>query len=152
MSRRAILAAAGAGMTAVLAGCAVYGAASAPPPRTAGETTGGAPSSGGASVTAQSGGTKPALAQASDIPVGGGKVLVDQQIVLTAPAAGTIKAFSAVCTHAGCVVANVSDGTINCICHGSKFNITDGGVANGPASSALPPVAIKVDGGAITLA
>jgi Rieske Fe-S protein len=148
MSRRAVLAAAGAGMTAVLAGCAVYGGASAPPPQAPAQRS--AAQSGGADGSA-SGGTKPALAKVADIPVGGGTVLADQKVVLTAPEAGNIKAFSAVCTHQGCVVANVSGGTINCICHGSKFRITDGGVVNGPATSPLPPVAISVDGGAVTL-
>ncbi|HET9650334.1 MAG TPA: Rieske (2Fe-2S) protein, partial [Microlunatus sp.] len=46
-------------------------------------------------------------------------------------------AFSKICTHAGCPVSDVTD-TIDCLCHGSRFSITDGSVVNGPASQPLP--------------
>jgi Rieske Fe-S protein len=89
------------------------------------------------------------LAKVADIPVGGGAVLRDQQLVITQPAAGTFACFTAVCTHQGCLVSEVSNGTINCPCHGSKFNVADGSVAGGPAPSPLAPVAITVDGDTI---
>ena len=91
-------------------------------------------------------------ASTSDIPVGGGKILTDKKIVITQPGSGTFRAFSAVCTHAGCTVGSVSGGTINCPCHGSRFNITNGSVVNGPAASPLPPVSIKVQGNSIVQA
>jgi len=75
-----------------------------------------------------------------------------KNIVITQPEAGTFKAFTAVCTHAGCIVNTVSGGTINCPCHGSKFSIKDGSVVNGPASSPLAPIAIKVEGTSIVQA
>jgi len=78
--------------------------------------------------------------------VGGGEVLTDQKIVVTQPKAGTFAAFTAVCTHLGCLVDSVSGGTINCPCHGSKFSITNGSVVNGPATSPLAAVSIKVQG------
>ncbi|NBH03113.1 Rieske (2Fe-2S) protein, partial [Amycolatopsis sp. SID8362] len=96
------------------------------------------------------GGTE--LGAAADIPVGGGKVFADRQVVVTQPVAGTFAAFSAVCTHQGCTVDTVADGTINCPCHGSKFKIADGSVANGPASQPLAKKAVTVTGGKITLA
>jgi Rieske Fe-S protein len=51
-----------------------------------------------------------------------------------------------------CPLASVEGGTINCNCHFSKFNITDGSVASPPATQPLPPMAIKVTGSDITLA
>src|SRR5258706_16467905 len=45
--------------------------------------------------------------KAADIPVGGGKIFPDAQIVVTQPTTGTFKAFTAVCTHQGCVVGKV---------------------------------------------
>ena len=87
----------------------------------------------------------------ADIPVGGGRILADQQVVITQPTAGTFMAFTAVCTHRGCVVASVADGTIVCPCHGSKFSITDGSVTGGPAPAPLAPVPITVSGSTITL-
>lgn len=72
-------------------------------------------------------------------------------MVVTQPEEGEFKAFSAVCTHAKCLVSTVSDGTINCPCHGSKFSITDAAVEAGPATRPLPAEQITVEGGAIRL-
>ena len=91
------------------------------------------------------------LAATSEVPVGGGLILQDEKIVVTQPTEGNFKAFTAVCTHQGCVVATV-EATINCTCHGSKFSIEDGSVAGGPAPSALAAVEITVDGDKILTA
>ena len=92
-----------------------------------------------------------ALATAADVPVGGGTIFADEKVVVTQPAEGDFKAFTAVCTHAGCLVGQVADGTIQCPCHGSQFSITDGSVSNGPASSPLEEVGITVEGDSISL-
>jgi Rieske Fe-S protein len=105
---------------------------------------------GGGSAAAGSGGT--ALAKTSDIPEGGGKVFADQGVVVTQPSAGTFKAFSSKCTHAGCAVKDISDGVINCPCHGSQFSATDGSVKKGPATQPLPAAKITVSGDEIKLA
>ncbi|CAM5287289.1 Rieske (2Fe-2S) protein [Streptomyces abikoensis] len=91
------------------------------------------------------------LAKAADIPEGGGKVFPDRKVVVTQPAKGEFKAFSAVCTHQGCVVRDVSGGTINCPCHGSKFGIADGSVKGGPAQRPLPQEQVSVRDGALHL-
>ena len=62
----------------------------------------------------------------------------------TQPASGQYKAFSAVCTHVGCLVNKVTSGTIDCPCHGSEFKITNGAVVAGPAPSPLPARQIKI--------
>jgi Rieske Fe-S protein len=153
-SRRAVLAAMGAaGVTVALAGCQTYGnestPAAAPPAAPPPPATPASPSASGKAAEPP----PPAgIAKVSDVPVGGGKVLKAQRVVLTQPQAGTIKAFSTVCTHQGCDVNEVADGTINCPCHGSKFKIDDGAVADGPARKPLPPVAVTVTGGSIALA
>ncbi|MEV5973311.1 Rieske 2Fe-2S domain-containing protein [Streptomyces sp. NPDC051921] len=109
-----------------------------------------APSRTPSSPAASSG--PPALAKTSDIPVGGGTVFKDEKVVVTQPAQGDFKAFSAVCTHQGCLVNKVADGTIDCPCHGSKYRITDGSVVAGPAPRPLPAEKIDVTSGTITLA
>ncbi|NEB52640.1 Rieske (2Fe-2S) protein, partial [Streptomyces griseus] len=91
------------------------------------------------------------LARTGDIPVGGGTVLKERKVVVTQPEEGEFKAFSAVCTHASCLVSTVSDGTINCPCHGSRFSITDASVEAGPATRPLPAERISVSGGTIRL-
>ncbi|MFE5515073.1 Rieske (2Fe-2S) protein [Streptomyces sp. NPDC056529] len=93
-----------------------------------------------------------ALARTSEIPVGGGAVFAEEKVVVTQPTAGEFKAFSAVCTHQGCLVNKVADGTIDCPCHGSKFRVADGSVVTGPATRPLPAERINVSDGTITLA
>lgn len=159
LSRRGVVAAAGgAGLAAVLTACGSSDKSSGSSDTTTSGTSAGGSSQTSAtpepsasdSASASGGGT--ALARTSEIPVGGGRVFADQKVVVTQPAAGQFKGFSAVCTHQGCTVAGVSGGTIDCPCHGSKFHIADGSVANGPASAPLPPRQITVAGGEITLA
>ena len=148
--RRTLLACAGAACAAVLAGCARYDSNN-------GGVAGRQPAQGSSPPASQaspgSGSAAPAgpaaLARTADIPVGGGKVLADKKIVITQPQAGSFNAFTAVCTHQGCIVGSVTGGTINCPCHGSKFNIANGSVVNGPAASPLPTVGIKVQGTSI---
>jgi Rieske Fe-S protein len=89
------------------------------------------------------------LGAASDIPVGGGAIYTAANVVVTQPASGQYKAFSAVCTHVGCIVNKVTDGTIECPCHGSEFKITNGAVVTGPAP--LPAKQIKVVDGQVVL-
>ncbi|ANP54184.1 Rieske Fe-S protein [Streptomyces griseochromogenes] len=108
------------------------------------------PSSSGGSASPRSPGGK-ALGNTSDIPVGGGKVFKEQKVVVTQPTAGDFKAFSAICTHMGCEVNRVADGTIDCPCHGSKYHVADGSVAHGPATRPLPAETIKVEGNSIRL-
>jgi Rieske Fe-S protein len=85
----------------------------------------------------------------SSVPVGGGVIMSDADYVVTQPRKGTFKAFSDICTHQGCKLSEVASGTINCPCHGSQFSITDGSVANGPASTPLPEYQTTVSGGQV---
>ncbi|WP_370095029.1 Rieske (2Fe-2S) protein [Streptacidiphilus sp. MAP12-20] len=87
------------------------------------------------------------LGPTSEVPVGGGKLYRSARVVVTQPTAGNYKAFSAVCTHAGCVVDGVSNGVISCPCHGSQFKVGDGSVAQGPAQTALPSIPVAVQNG-----
>jgi nitrite reductase/ring-hydroxylating ferredoxin subunit len=165
-SRRALLAGAGVTCAALLAGCSTYdanngGLAGPPPtsgsPATSGVSVPGDGVSSGAASGAASGGSggsggapaAAALTSTSAVPDGGGTIISGKNIVITQPEAGAFKAFTAVCTHQGCIVNSVSGGTINCPCHGSKFSIKDGSVVNGPATSPLAAVAITVEGTSI---
>ncbi|WP_327730397.1 Rieske (2Fe-2S) protein [Streptomyces sp. NBC_00487] len=143
-TRRTVLATGAAGTATLLMGCGESGddsggdSAQESSPEDAG-------TDGGTGVGEE-------LARTADIPVGGGKIFKDQKVVVTQPEEGAFKAFSAVCTHRGCIVSSVSDETINCACHGSQFKIADGAVARGPATKPLPAEEITVAGNSIQLA
>ena len=106
------------------------------------EGTGGSGGSGGS-------GSGESLASATDVPVGGCFVVQDAKVVVTQPTEGDFKAFTAVCTHQGCLVETSTEGDIPCPCHSSKFSLEDGSPVSGPATSALAPVEITVDGDSI---
>ena len=89
-----------------------------------------------------------AVAKTSDIPVGSGKKFDVEgvQILVTQPRAGEFRGFSAVCTHAGFVMTNVSNSEIKCDNHGALYSADDGSVLSGPAPRALGKVTVTVDG------
>lgn len=98
------------------------------------------------------GGEASGLTTAADIPVGGGTIFADENVVIVQPTEGEFLGWSATCTHQGCLVTSVEDGSIVCNCHGSSFSIEDGSVQGGPASSPLSEVDLTIDGEAISLA
>jgi Rieske Fe-S protein len=142
LNRRTVLAGTCAAGCAALAGCATYSAAPKPE---------AAPQAGGTAAP-QPGGAAAPLVKTAEVPVGGGVILAAQQVVVTQPAAGLFKAFSTTCTHQGCEVTSVADGSIKCPCHGSYFSVTDGAPTQGPAKKPLPEKAVTVSGDAVTLA
>lgn len=155
---------------AALAGCSGGSGTAAPAGGSTTTASGGGTTSGSGPTTAASSaaassasqtsapassaasGSADALTTTADVAVGGGVILQDAKVVVTQPTAGQYKAFSAVCTHQGCLVGSISDGDIVCPCHGSKFSITDGSVKAGPATAPLESKSITVSGQDITLA
>jgi nitrite reductase/ring-hydroxylating ferredoxin subunit len=124
----------------MLAGCTAHDAGNG----------GSTPAAGGTATSAASSAPPAgALATTSQIPDGGGKIIDGKNIVITQPESGSFRAFTAICTHQGCIVSSVANGTINCPCHGSKYSIKDGSVVHGPAPSPLAAIAIKVEGTSI---
>lgn len=134
LGRRAAIAGAGAAALGVVAACS------------SGGSGGGAPSS-----DLPQGAPGTVLGPVSDVPVGGGAVFAEQQVVVTQPAPGRYQGLSAVCPHQGCSVNAVRDGAVVCPCHGSRFGL-DGAVLQGPAQSPLARRAVSVQGQNITLA
>lgn len=90
------------------------------------------------------------LAKLSDVPENGGIVLSAREIVLCRGTGTDVRAFSAVCTHQKCLVAEVTASTINCNCHGSQFSTTTGEPVAGPAeqfnTGSLDEIAVTVTG------
>ncbi|TFD07459.1 MULTISPECIES: ubiquinol-cytochrome c reductase iron-sulfur subunit [unclassified Cryobacterium] len=136
LSRRAVILIGSAGTAAALAGCSTV------------SSTGleaGGPS------TAPTGGSAPQeLAKLADIPVGGSisATLDGKPILVSQPTDGSVIAFSAICTHQGCVV-KPGGGEFDCPCHQSRFNGATGEVIDGPAPSPLEKIAVRVAGGVV---
>lgn len=82
-----------------------------------------------------------------DLPAGTGKVIPvgSKPVIVTNTEAG-ITAFSAVCTHLGCIVGfDTTIRQIVCPCHDGHFNPANGAVISGPPPRPLPPVAVSVE-------
>jgi Rieske Fe-S protein len=154
-TRRGVLAGVGlVGLAGAVSACSSGGSSSSAAGSGAGAASAStAPAS--AQSTSSSAGTSGqasgVLATTSEIPVGGGKIFTAEKVVVTQPASDEFKAFSAVCTHMGCIVAKIANGTIDCPCHGSQYSIKNGAVVAGPAPAPLPAQAIKVSGSDIIL-
>ncbi|MDR6907541.1 Rieske Fe-S protein [Agromyces sp. 3263] len=93
------------------------------------------------------------IAALADVPVGGSidATINGEPALIAQPTAGQVVAFSAVCTHQGCIVAASGD-EFDCPCHGSKFDAATGDVLNGPALEPLPAIPVAVSGDRIVAA
>ena len=148
------------GVATALAGCGgggrtTSGPSASPSGSTTGPTTGPTTPPADASEPA-SPAPEPApdgaLVAAGEVPVGGGVVLVDDNLVVVQPTAGTFLAYSATCTHVGTQVDQVDGAEIVCPDHGSRFSIADGAPVQGPAASPLGQVAVALRGDQVVLA
>lgn len=151
VSRRAVIAAGGViGAAGLLAACG----GSADDAATTGGATGSpaTPDPTQAPTQAPTNGPADALAPVSEIPVQGGQVFDGPKVVVTQPQEGTIKAFTAVCPHQGCLVNSVTNNEISCPCHGSLFSAETGDVIRGPAVQGLAAANVSVNDGFVTLA
>lgn len=68
--------------------------------------------------------------------------------ILIANVDGTYYAIGSTCTHMQCNLAEgtVIGDTVQCMCHGSIFNLKTGEVENGPAEAAEPSYKLRIDG------
>jgi cytochrome b6-f complex iron-sulfur subunit len=96
-------------------------------------------------VAGQSGQVR--VASLAELQGAGGLVTsaANEPIVLTYNQRSGVKAFSAICSHLGCVVRWEEAGYIACPCHDAHFNPQTGAVISGPAPSPLPVYETDVD-------
>ena len=89
----------------------------------------------------------------ADIPAGAGKVVaMGSKPAIVINTEQGVKAYSAICTHLGCVVAwNDMIGVTQCPCHDGRFSPTTGAVVSGPPPAPLPPITVSVEGDQIFL-
>ncbi|GAA3494241.1 Rieske (2Fe-2S) protein [Streptomyces prasinosporus] len=103
---------------------------------------------GGGAEDTPAGLTEPVeLGPESEVARGGAKLYRDHKVVVSRSEDGALKAYSSVCTHAGCP-ANALKGTrLVCPCHGSEFDATTGKVLREPAVAPLKPLVVEVKDG-----
>ena len=164
-SRRTVLRAAGllaaAGGAAVVTACAadgdpasapstsaVSGSSSAPEPTSTAPTVSSPSEASGSPTKSAKAPSGPSVAT-SKVPLGGGVILNEADYVVTQPTKGKYKAFTKICTHQGCAVAEVANGVIHCDCHGSEYSIKDGSVVTPPASRPLAEHEVTVSDGKV---
>ncbi|MEU4421619.1 Rieske (2Fe-2S) protein [Actinoplanes sp. NPDC024001] len=145
-TRRVVLLSAGAlGAGAVLTACGTdNGGPGSNPNGTDFDSNPVPAGSTGAQADSAGGNAGTVLVAASEVAVGGGVIKGDY--VITQPEKGSFKAFSKVCTHQGCDVTEINDGSILCRCHNSAFSIKDGQPTAGPATQPLPETKVSLDG------
>ncbi len=173
-STRRVLLAEFAGMAVAIAGISALAKGIYSGPRTlaagsssgsGGSSPGGASNSGGGGSGSGSGGGSGSAARASSVPSGAVKLGPANRLpsgqaatysdpsdgspdILIRETDGKLKAFSAVCTHAGCTVG-YEGGVIVCPCHGGEYSAETGEVIAGPPPSGLTPRKVLEAGGQI---
>ena len=98
------------------------------------------------------GGGRAQVGTTDDFPVGQGKVVPvnDKPVIVVNTPQGGLKAFSAICTHLGCITEwDQTRQFILCPCHDGRFNAITGAVVSGPPPASLPQLALQVEGDAV---
>ncbi|MCX5133870.1 MULTISPECIES: Rieske (2Fe-2S) protein [unclassified Streptomyces] len=105
-----------------------------------GGSGGGAPATPTASVV---------LGAESEVAKGGAELYQDQNVVVSRAEDGSLKAFSSICTHAGCAINKLDGTTLVCPCHGSEFDARTGKVLRAPATEPLNALTVEAKNGKI---
>ena len=71
--------------------------------------------------------------------------------ITLANVAGTVYAIDDTCSHRGCSLGDgkLDGSTIQCACHGSRFDVTSGAVVRGPAEDPVRSYPVHVANGEV---
>jgi len=71
--------------------------------------------------------------------------------ITLANVAGTLFAIDDTCTHRGCSLGDgkLDESTVQCACHGSRFDVTSGTVVRGPAEDPVRSYPVHVANGEV---
>lgn len=85
------------------------------------------------------------------LPIGSGAVVaVGSKPAIVVNTVAGVKAYSAICTHLGCIVLwDETAGAIICPCHDGWFNPANGAVMSGPPPAPLASLTTAVEGSEI---
>jgi len=83
----------------------------------------------------------------NDFPVNTGAVISvnDEPVIIVNTEAGGLKAYSAICTHLGCITYwHDRRAVIQCPCHDGRYNPVNGAVISGPPPRPLPAYKLEI--------
>ncbi|MEU9408150.1 Rieske (2Fe-2S) protein [Streptomyces sp. NPDC048281] len=104
----------------------------------------------GGAATAAATPTAPVdLGAESEVAEGGARLYREHNVVVSRSADGALKAYSTICTHAGCPINKLQGTTLVCPCHGSEFDAETGKVVRSPATEPLNELPVKAANGRI---
>ncbi|MEV7792357.1 Rieske 2Fe-2S domain-containing protein [Streptomyces sp. NPDC087512] len=89
------------------------------------------------------------LGTEGEVAKGATKLYRDQNVVVSRAEDGSLKAYSTICTHAGCPIKKLEGTKLVCPCHGSEFDARTGEVLRAPASVPLVELRAEVKQGRI---
>ncbi|MFD8739547.1 Rieske (2Fe-2S) protein [Streptomyces sp. NPDC059618] len=89
------------------------------------------------------------LGAESEVSAGGAQLYQDHNVAVSRAGDGSLKAFSSICTHAGCAINKLQGTTLVCPCHGSEFDARTGKVLRAPATVPLHPLPVEEKNGKI---
>ncbi|WP_251092906.1 Rieske (2Fe-2S) protein [Streptomyces sp. Caat 7-52] len=89
------------------------------------------------------------LGEETEVAKGGAQLYRDHNVVVSRDQDGTLKAYSTICTHAGCPINKLEGTTLICPCHGSRFDAVTGKVVQAPATEQLTELSVKAANGRI---
>ncbi|WP_320772745.1 ubiquinol-cytochrome c reductase iron-sulfur subunit [Streptomyces sp. CRN 30] len=87
------------------------------------------------------------LGAEKEVAPGSVKLYRDHNVVVGRDEDGALKAYSTVCTHAGCAIDRLEEDRLVCPCHGSEFDPRTGEVLHAPATVPLEELRVKASGG-----
>ncbi|MFD8306677.1 Rieske 2Fe-2S domain-containing protein [Streptomyces sp. NPDC059690] len=85
----------------------------------------------------------------SDVAKGSAALYRDHNVVVSRAEDGSLKAYSTLCTHAGCPIDKLEGTTLVCPCHGSEFDARTGKVLRSPATEPLRELSVRTANGQI---
>lgn len=94
------------------------------------------------------------VGKAEDFGPGSGKIVSvnDKPVIVVNGKAGGLKAFTAICTHLGCIVSwDARKNSIACPCHDGFFNPVTGAVVSGPPPKPLAQYEVIVKDGKVLI-
>ncbi|MEU0006170.1 Rieske (2Fe-2S) protein [Streptomyces sp. NPDC006314] len=89
------------------------------------------------------------LGAENEVPKSGAKLYRDHNVVVSRDGNGTLRAYSTICTHAGCPINELQGTILICPCHGSRFDAVTGEVVQAPATEPLTGLSVKAANGRI---